>query len=124
MKIDGLNNFLNKEIDTRRDNSFINNFITEIKNNMIKKKSFEISKDLPIHSILNFAKYDGNFAVCFDNNSKKIYYIPKENILGTSPEPGEVLKINSPGKFYVDYTGIPLKEILIEKFLNECEIAN
>ena len=43
--------------------------------------------------------------------------------MGTPPEPGEVIKINSPGKFYVDYTGIPVKENLINDILSKCKIA-
>ena len=123
MKLDFLNNILNKS-DTKKENSFINNFISEIKENLIKKQSYEISKTLPWNTILNFAKYDGNFAVCFDYNNKKTYYIPKSSILGTMPHPGEVLKINSPGRFYVDYTGIPAKESNIDHYLKKCTIAS
>ena len=124
MKLDFLNNMLNKSIDTKKGNSFINNFLAEIKENLIKKQSYEIAKALPWNTILNFAKYDGNFAVCFDYSRKKTYYIPKSSILGTLPQPGEVLKINSPGRFYIDYTGIPAKESNIDNYLKECTIAN
>ena len=123
MNLDFLNNILNKS-NTKKENSFINNFITEIKENLVKKQSYEIAKTLPWNTILNFAKYDGSFAVCFDYNNKKTYYIPKSSILGTMPHPGEVLKINSPGRFYVDYTGIPAKEGNIDNYLKECTIAS
>lgn len=124
MKLGFFNNILNKSINTQKENSFINNFLAEIKENLAKKQSYEIAKTLPWNTILNFAKYDGNFAVCFDYNNKKTYYIPKNGILGTMPTPGEVLKINSPGRFYVDYTGIPAKESNIENYLKECKIAS
>lgn len=123
MNFNFFNNILNNTTNLDNTNSFISNFIDELKNNLAKKQSFEIAKNLPLHTILNFAKYDGNFALCFDFSNKKLYYIPKENIIGTKPEPGEVLKINSPGKFYVDYTGIPAKENKIENYLKECTIA-
>lgn len=122
MKLDFLSNLIQKPIDSKSKNSFIGNFINELKDNLNKKQSYECAKNLPWHTILNFAKFDDNFAQCFDYPNRKIYYIPKENLIGT-PEPGEVLKINSPGKFYVDYTGIPLKENLINDILNKCEIA-
>ncbi len=121
MKIDFLNNLIQKPINS--SNSIIGNFIDELKDNLNKRKSFECAKNLPWQSTLNFAKFDGNFALCFDNNTKTSYYIPKEYIIGTLPEPGEILKINSPGKFYVDYTGIPVKENLIEDILNKCKMA-
>lgn len=120
MNFNFFNNILNNTTNLDNTNSFISNFINELKNNLAKKQSFEIAKNLPLHTILNFAKYDGNFALCFDFSNKKLYYIPKENIIGTKPEPGEILKINSPGKFYVDYTGIPAKENKIENYLKEC----
>lgn len=123
MNLDYFNNFLSKPINNNSENSFIKNFLSDLKDSLVKKQSFDAAKELSLHTILNFAKYDGNYAVCFDNNSKNIYYIPKDNIIGTKPEPGEVLKINSPGKFYVDYTGIPVKENLIEQLLNSCKIA-
>ncbi len=122
MKLDFLNNLMQKPIDSK-SNSIIGNFINELKDNLNKRQSFECSKNLPWHTLLNFAKFDGNFALCFDNNTKTSYYIPKENIMGTLPEPGEILKINSPGKFYVDYTAIPVKENLIDDILNNCKIA-
>lgn len=122
MKIDFLNNLMAKPIDSK-NNSIIGNFINELKDNLNKKQSFECAKGLPWHTTLSFAKFDNNFAICFDNNTKTSYYIPKENIMGTLPEPGEILKINSPGKFYVDYTAIPVKENLINHILSECKIA-
>ena len=122
LKINFLNNLLDKPVNST-NYSFIGNFINELKENLIKKQSYELAKKLPWHTILNFAKFDGNFAMCFDNSSKKIYYIPKDNILGTLPEPGEVLKINSPGKFYVDYTGIPITQNKINDFLDKCVVA-
>lgn len=122
MTLDFFNNLIQKPINSKND-SIIGNFINELKDNLNKKQSFECAKNLPWHTTLNFAKFDGNFALCFDNNTKTSYYIPKENIMGTLPEPGEILKINSPGKFYVDYTAIPVKENLINHILSECKIA-
>lgn len=72
---------------------------------------------------MTFAKYDGNFAQCFDYTNKKIYYLPKDNIVDSKPEPGEALKWYSPGKFYVDYTGILAEEHKIDDYLSECTIA-
>lgn len=122
MKLDFLNNLMQKPIDFK-SNSIIGNFINELKDSLNKKQSFECAKNLPWHATLNFAKFDGDFALCFDNDTKTSYYIPKENIMGTLPEPGEILKINSPGKFYVDYTAIPVKENLIDDILSNCKIA-
>ena len=70
---------------------------------------------------LTFAKFDGRFAVCFDYGAKKIYYVPKNKIVGNLPEPGEALKVGVVVTFYVDYTAILADENKIDDFLNECK---
>lgn len=114
---------LDNSIHNKIEGSFIDNFIHELQNHLDKLQSASLTGNLPSTTILAFAKYDGNFAQCFDYHDKKIYYLPKENIIGSKPEPGEVLKWYSPGKFYVDYTGIPAEEHKIDGYLSECTIA-
>lgn len=114
---------LDISLHSKIENSFVDNFLHELQSYFTKLQSASLLSNLPKHTILTFAKYDGNFAVCFDYNKKKIYYVPQENIEGSKPEPGEVLKVYSPGKFYVDYTGIPAEKDKIEDYLHECDIA-
>lgn len=45
MKPDFLNNMLNKSINTKKGNSFVSNLLSEIKENLIKKQSYEIKMD-------------------------------------------------------------------------------
>lgn len=68
-------------------------------------------------------KYEKDFAVVFNFNEKNIYYMPKDKIQGPLPEPGEALKLYSPGKFYVDTTAIYTNPNELESFFNECSIA-
>ena len=82
-----------------------------------------LTRTLPKNTILTFAKNEGDFALCFDSVNKKSYYIKSENIIGTKPNPGEILKYHSPGNFYVDHTGIPINENKIETFLSKCELV-
>ena len=114
---------LDNSIHDKIEGSCIDNFIHELQNHLDKLQSASLTKDLPSTTILAFAKYDGDFAQCFDYTDKKIYYLPKDNIVGANPEPGEALKWYSPGKFYVDYTGIPAEEHKIDDYLSECTIA-
>lgn len=114
-----LDHFIHDEIE----GSFIDNFIHELQSHLSKIQSSSLLDSMSQHTILTFAKYDGDFAVCFDYNDKKIYYMPRENIVGSKPKPGEVLKWHSPSKFYVDYTGIPVEEKKIDDYLQECSIA-
>lgn len=114
---------LDISLHSKIENSFVDNLLHELQSYLTKLQSASLLNTLPEHTILIFAKYDANFAVCFDYNEKKIYYVPQENIEGNKPEPGEPLKTYSSGKFYVDYTGIPVEEDKIEDYLHECEIA-
>jgi hypothetical protein len=114
---------LDHSIHNKIEGSFIDNFIHELQGHLDKLQSASLITSLPSTTILAFAKYDGNFAECFDYDERKIYYIPKDNIVGSKPEPGEALKWYSPGKFYVDYTGIPAEENKIDDYLSECTIA-
>ena len=114
---------LDHSIHNKIEGSIIDNFIHELQNHLTKLQSSSLLSSMSQDTILTFAKYDGNFAVCFDYNDKKIYYMPQKNIVGSKPEPGEVLKWHSPGKFYVDYTGIPAEENKIDSYLQECSIV-
>lgn len=120
------NNQLSKTNNLKQEKtnkSIIEKFIHELQDYLTKLQSESIVKNLHSNTILAFAKYDGNFAECFDYENKKIYYISKDNIIGPKPEIGETLKWYSQGKFYVDYTGIPVEESKIEDYLKECSIA-
>lgn len=103
--------------------SVINEFINELQDCFDKIHSSKLLSTLPQHTILTFAKFDNNFAVCFDYNEKKIYYVPKEQIVGNLPNPGEALKFYSEDKLYVDITAILAEENKIDDYLKECSIA-
>ena len=120
------NNLSNDDLsplDKFKENNFVDDFVKEIQNCIDKMQSSKLASCLPKTTILTFAKYDKNFAVCFDYKEKKIYYIPKEKIVGNLPQVGEPLKFYSNDKFYVDYTGIVAEENKIEDYLKECVIA-
>ena len=116
--------FLNMPIYKNQSNNlFTKNFLFELQKHIAKINSSNILSNLYVHSLITFAKYDGNFAVCFDYNSKKIYYVPLSKITGNKPKPGEALKVCADGTFYVDYTAILAEENKIEGYLQECTIA-
>lgn len=116
-------NKLDNFINNKKNNSIIDNFLHELQNHFTKLQSSSLVQNLPSNTILTFAKYEGNFAQCFDYNDKKIYYLPKDSIIGSKPETGDALKWYSSGKFYVDYTGIPAEKDKIDTYLKECTIA-
>lgn len=114
---------LDNSIHDRINGSIADNFIHDLQEQLTKLQSSTLLSSLRPYSLLTFAKNDGKFAVCFDYNEKKIYYVPEQKIIGTKPEPGEALKVNPNGTFHVDYTAILAEESKIDGYLQECTIA-
>lgn len=100
----------------------VDKFIHELQDSITKSNSERFLDDLSIYTCLNFAKFEDNYAICFDYNNKDIYYIPKERIVGNMPEIGEVIKKDKDNNFFVDYTGIPIDEKDVEKYMEECKV--
>lgn len=117
--LQGLDNSIHDKIN----GSIVDDFIHELQDYLTKLQSSTLLSSLRPYSLLTFAKNDGNFAVCFNYNEKKIYYVPEQKILGNRPEPGEALKVNPNGTFHVDYTAILAEEDKIDRYLQECTIA-
>ena len=116
---DSLN--LSNGLDFKNSSNFINSFINDLQDYLSKIQSSKLLSNLDPYSLLTFAKFDGRFGVCFDYGAKKIYYVPKNKIVGNLPEPGEALKVDIDGTFYVDYTAILADENKIDDYLNECK---
>lgn len=117
-------NLLDNKIHDNIKGSLIDNFIHELQNYLELQTSNSILENLPQNTNLHFAKFEGNFAICFDYSSKTLYNIPKLYLKGTKPEIGDAIKIISPKDFYVDTTGIPANIDKINEFLNECSYTN
>ena len=117
-------NLLDNKIHNNIKGSFVDNFIHELQNYLELQTTDKILENLPKNSNLHFAKFKGNFAVCFDYSSKTIYNIPKQYLKGRAPEVGDALKKVSSKDFRVDFSGIPANANNIEKLLNECSYAN
>lgn len=116
-------NLLDNKFHDNIKGSFIDDFIHELQNHLELKTNNEILENLPKHTNLHFAKFEDDYAVCFDYTSKTIYNIPKSYLKGPIPEVGEALKKVSSKKFCIDYSAIPAKTNNIDKFLNECSYA-
>lgn len=116
-------NLLDNKIHDNIKGSFVDDFIHELQNHLELQTSNTILENLPKNTKLHFAKFEGNFAVCFDYSSKTIYNIPKSYLKGTSPEVGDAIKKVSSKDFRVDSTGIPANSNNIDKLLNECNYA-
>lgn len=113
-------NLLDKQIHDNIKGTFIDDFIHELQSYLEFQANDKIVESLPDNANLHFAKFEDNYAVCFDYSSKTIYNIPKSYLKGASPEVGEAIKKFSSKDFRVDYTGIPANANDIDKFLSEC----
>lgn len=116
-------NLLDNKIHDNIKGSFVDDFIHELQNYLELQTSNTILENLPKNTNLHFAKFEGNFAVCFDYSSRTIYNIPKSYLKGISPEIGDAIKKISSKDFRVDYTGIPANVDNIDELLDECSYA-
>ena len=80
MKFDLFNN-LNQNISSNNSNNFIESFINELKTYL--EQSF--------NSMYTLDRFEGNFAVLEDRNSKRMLDIPISNIPSNAKE-GDILK--------------------------------
>ena len=113
---------LDNIVHDKNELEIVDNFIHELEDSITKSNSERFLDDISIYTCLNFARFEDAYAVCFDYNDKDIYFIPKDKIAGNMPEIGEVLKKDQNNNFYVDYTGIPISEEDVGKYMEECKI--
>lgn len=113
-------NLLDNQIHDNIKGNFVDDFIHKLQNYLELHTNNEIINNIPDDSNLHFAKFENDFAVCFDYSSKTIYNIPKSYLKGITPEIGDALHKVSFKDFRVDYTGISATPDKIEDFLAEC----
>ena len=116
-------NLLDNKIHDNIKGTFVDDFIHELQSYLELQSNDKILENLPNNTKLHFAKFENDYAVCFDYSSKTIYNIPKSYFKGTTPEVGEGLKKVSSKDFRVDYTGIPANTNNIDNLLSECSYA-
>lgn len=90
MNLDLFNN-LGKNISSYSSNNFLENFINELKNYLNKNSN-------PMYTL---DRFEGNFAVLENRNTKEITDIPISNIPFDAKE-GDILKLSN-GSYVIDY---------------------
>lgn len=116
-------NLLDKQIHDNLKGTFVDDFIHELQNYLELHSNDKILENLPDNTNLHFAKFEDNYAVCFDYSSKTIYNIPKSYLKEENPEVGEAIKKVSSKNFRVDTTGISANANDIDRLLSECSYA-
>lgn len=101
-----------------------NDFFSELKDLISKQKSYNLAKNLHWNTSLHFAGYEDGYARCIECTKKEMYYIPKNKIKGSTLELGTPIKIESPGIFYSDTSGIPLSDKEINELISVCKLVN
>ena len=90
MNLDLFNN-LGKNISSNSSNNFLENFINELKNYLDKNSNPMFTLD----------RFEGDFAVLENRNTKEMTDIPISNIPSNAKE-GDILKLSN-GSYIVDY---------------------
>lgn len=90
MNLDLFNN-LGKNISSNSSNNFIDNFINELKNFLDKNSN----------SLYTLDRFEGDFAILENRNTKKMTGIPISNIPSNAKE-GDILKLSN-GSYVIDY---------------------
>lgn len=90
MNLDLFNN-LGKNISSYSSNNFLENFINELKNYLNKNSN-------PMYTL---DRFEGNFAVLENRNTKEMTDIPISNIPSNAKE-GDILKLSN-GSYVIDY---------------------
>lgn len=116
-------NLLDNKIHDNIKGTFVDNFIHELQDYLESQTNEKILENLPNNTNLHFARFENNYAICFDYSSKVIYNIPKSYLNDSTPEVGEAIKKVSSNDFRVDTTGISANANDIDKLLNECSYA-
>ena len=116
-------NLLDNKIHDNIKGTFVDNFIHELQDYLEFQTNDKILENLPDNTNLHFAKFEDDYAICFDYSSKTIYNIPKSYLNDSTPEVGEAIKKVSSKDFRVDTTGISANANDIDKLLSECSYA-
>ena len=111
MKFDLFNN-LNQNISSNNSHNFIESFINELKTYL--EQSFN-----PMYTL---DRFEGNFAVLEDRNSKKMLDIPISNIPSNAKE-GDILKLSN-GSYIVDHEETKIVSDRIKQKMDNLKKSN
>ena len=111
MKFDLFNN-LNQNISSNNSNNFIESFINELKTYL--EQSF--------NSMYTLDRFEGNFAVLEDRNSKRMLDIPISNIPSNAKE-GDILKLSN-GSYIVDHEETKIVSDRIKQKMDNLKKSN
>lgn len=111
MKFDLFNN-LNQNISSNNSNNFIESFINELKTYL--EQSFN-----PMYTL---DRFEEDFAVLEDRNSKKMLDIPISNIPSNAKE-GDILKLSN-GSYIVDHEETKIVSDRIKQKMDNLKKSN
>lgn len=76
------------------DNSFIDNFLDELKNRLAMTDAMEKFKKIPEDTLFTLDRYEGNYAVCENRSTGKMVDIPREKISPMAKD-GDILRLRN-----------------------------
>lgn len=104
MNLKDIFNSINTTLEkTSQNNSFINTFIDELKSYLNQSNSLKNSKSLNTTSdaLFTLDRYEGEYAICEDRNTGKIFNVSKDQLPQNAKE-GDIL-IFKDNTYQIDY---------------------
>ena len=83
------------------NNSFIDNFIDELKKSLATSNSMKNLNNIPKDTLFTLDRYEGDYAICENRTTGKMYNIPKL-LVDSHAKDGDILKFEN-GKYQINH---------------------
>lgn len=83
------------------DNSFVDNFLNELKSHLAVVDSMEKLKKVPEDTLFTLDRYEGDYAVCENRSTGKMFDIPRKKVSCMAKD-GDILRLRD-GVYEVDF---------------------
>lgn len=104
------------------ENSFVDKFINELKEYALHIDAIEALKKVPEDTLFTLDRYEGNYAVCENRITGKMYDIPTFKV-DPSVKEGEIIKLEN-GIYKLDFEETQKQRENIKDLANRVTIPN
>ena len=104
------------------NNSFIDNFIDELKKHLAVADSMEKLSKIPANTLFTLDRYEGDYAVCENRTTGKMYDIPRL-MVDPYARDGDILKLEN-GTYTVDYIETEKQREIIKNLIDKVTSKN
>jgi len=116
--INSIDSTLEKNVKSY-DNSFADNFIDALKSHLEENNTTKNTKTILNNTLLTLDRFEGNFAICEDRQTKKMHNIPT-SMINSSAKEGDLLVLQNNKYQTVSSETKKQFDIIQEKFNKNC----